>query len=280
MSSEFDFHCHSTASDGQLSPSDVVTRAYNNGVNCLSLTDHDTTAGLGDAITCANKMGIRLVPGIELSAKWSHQCFHIIGLGIDPQNSELDQGIKRTQSLREQRASAIGVRLAKKGIPGCYESAKKIAGTGMITRTHFAKHLVEQNYVETMQQAFDRYLVRGKPGFVATEWPELERVVAWIRGAGGIPVLAHPRRYKITATRLRQLLTQFKDLGGAGIEVVCGNSNANDIQESARLARRFELSGSVGSDFHSPDNKWIELGRLQPLPDDVEPVWNSLSLNG
>ncbi len=149
----------------------------------------------------------------------------------------------------------------------------------MLTRTHFAKHLVEQKYADTMQKAFDRYLVRGKSGFVATEWPELGQVVAWIKGAGGIPVLAHPRRYKITATRLRQLLTEFKELGGVGIEVVCGNSNANDIQESARLARRFKLSGSVGSDFHSPDNKWIELGRLHALPEGVEPIWNSLSLN-
>lgn len=279
MSSEFDFHCHSTASDGQLLPCDVVTRAYNNGVRCLSLTDHDTTAGLGEAITRANKIGIHVVPGIELSANWSHQCFHIVGLGIDPENSELAQGIKRTESLREHRARAIGVRLAKKGIPECYESAKKIAGTGMLTRTHFAKHLVEKKYADTMQKAFDRYLVRGKSGFVATEWPELGQVVAWIKGAGGIPVLAHPRRYKITATRLRQLLTEFKELGGVGIEVVCGNSNANDIQESARLARRFKLSGSVGSDFHSPDNKWIELGRLHALPEGVEPIWNSLSLN-
>ena len=276
MSSEYDFHCHSTASDGQLTPTDVVLRAHNNGVTYLSLTDHDTTAGLNEAQICANNVGIRFIPGIELSANWAYQCFHIVGLGIDPENADLNQGIQHTQKLREQRARSIGARLEKKGIPGCYESAKKIAGKGMITRTHFAKHLVNKNYAHSMQQAFDRYLVRGKPGFVATQWPELEKVVTWICAAGGIPVLAHPRRYKITATRLRELLTAYKNLGGMAIEVVCGTSNNNDIQESARLAHRFKMLGSVGSDFHGPDNKWIELGRLQPLPDGIEPVWNSI----
>ncbi len=274
MSSEYDFHCHSTASDGQLSPTDVVLRAHKNGVSCISLTDHDTTAGLNEAQICANNVGIRMVAGIEISANWSHQCFHIVGLGIDPDNADLSQGIKRTETLREQRAESIGLRLEKKGIPGCYKAAKKIAGSGMITRTHFAKHLVNDNYANTMQQAFDRYLVRGKPGFVATQWPQMEEVVSWICAAGGIAVLAHPRRYKITATRLRQLLTEYKDHGGTAIEVVCGSSNNNDIQESAKLAQRFDLLGSVGSDFHSPDNKWIELGRLQPFPDGIEPVWN------
>ena len=272
----FDFHCHSTASDGRLPPAEVVTRAHENGVTCLSLTDHDTVAGLIEAHSEAEKIGLRLIPGIELSVSWRGQCFHVVGLDIDPNNAKLKQGMQIIQKMRELRAQAIGARLQKKGIPGCYEGAKNIAGKGTVTRTHFAQHLVNQNYATGMQKAFDRYLLRGKPGFVATQWPDMKEAIEWIRDAGGIAVLAHPLRYKITATRMRSMLQDYKLAGGRAIEVVCGSSNDNDVLNAARLARQFELLGSVGSDFHSPENRWIELGRLQDLPNDIDPVWNAI----
>ncbi len=175
--SRYDFHCHSTASDGRLSPAEVVTRAHQNSVTCLSLTDHDSVAGLTEAHSEAEKIGLRLIPGVELSVSWRSQCFHVVGLDIDPDNAKLEQGMQTIQEMRESRAQAIGKRLQKKGIPGCYEAAKKLAGKGTVTRTHFAQHLVNQNYAKGMQKAFDRYLLRGKPGFVATQWPDMKEVI-------------------------------------------------------------------------------------------------------
>ncbi len=272
----FDLHCHSTASDGKLSPSAVVTRAHQNGVTHLSLTDHDSVAGLVEAHSEAEKIGIRLIPGVELSVSWGSQCFHVVGLNIDSDNLKLKEGMQTIQRMRESRARAIGERLEKKGIPGCYDAAKKLAGKGTVTRTHFAQHLVNQNHATGMQKAFDRYLLRGKPGFVATLWPDMKDAIGWIRDSGGIAVLAHPLRYKITATRLRSMLQDYKIAGGRAIEVVCGSSSANDILNATRLARQFELLGSVGSDFHSPENQWIDLGRLQDLPNNIDPVWTAI----
>ena len=275
-SSTFDFHCHSTASDGQLSPSDLVTRAHRNGVECLSLTDHDTVAGLDEARSTASEIGIQLIAGIELSVTWEGQCFHVVGLNIDPRYPILQNGIETIQKMRESRAQAIGKRLEKNGIPGCFEAAKILAGNGTVTRTHFAQHLVNCNYAAGIQKAFDRFLVRGKPGFVMTQWPPMENAIGWIRDAGGIAVLAHPLRYRITATRLRKLLHDYKLAGGRAIEVVCGSSNSDDIIRAAHLAQQFGLMGSVGSDFHSLDNRWIDLGRLLSFPSHIDPVWKAI----
>ncbi|MGR9051935.1 MAG: PHP domain-containing protein [Gammaproteobacteria bacterium] len=269
----YDLHCHSTASDGALTPTALVERANSLGVTSLALTDHDTTAGLAEARKATRAIGITLIPGIELSASWNEQCVHIVGLGIDPENPALKNGCVKIHDVRIERAERMSHKLEKKRIYGAFDAVVNAAGEGMITRTHFADFLVSHQHVSTQQEAFDRFLGRGKPAYVATEWTELEQAVAWITGAGGVAVLAHPLRYQFTATRLRKLLTNFKDVGGQGIEVVCGRNDPEDIRISAGYARQFALAGSVGSDFHNPEYEWIELGRLSPLPESVTPVW-------
>lgn len=272
----YDLHCHSTASDGALSPAEVVQRAYEHGVTALALTDHDTTAGLDEAQNCALASGIKLIPGIELSASWSGQCFHIVGLGINPNYPLLAEATQNLQHTRLERAEKIADKLEKKRIPGALEAVKKAAGDGMITRTHFADFLVSQNHVSTQQEAFDRYLAKGKPAYVSTPWAELEQAVNWITESGGIAVLAHPLRYRLTANAMKRLLATFKSAGGKGIEVVTGRCTADEITRVAAYATRFELAGSTGSDFHSPDNPWLELGRLADLPEHITPVWELL----
>jgi 3',5'-nucleoside bisphosphate phosphatase len=274
-----DFHTHSIASDGQLSPSELVQRAHHNGVRHLALTDHDTTAGIAEAQAAAGGFSLNLIPGVEISVNWENQCLHILGLDIDPQHPALVSALESLQQLRITRASEMGRRLEKKGIIGAFEGASRLAGMGMITRTHFAKYLVNQNHSATMQKAFDHYLRHGKAGYVQTQWIDLEKAVGLINAAGGTAVLAHPQRYKMTATRMRKLLGTYRAAGGQAIEVVCGNSNRDDIRNSARYAREFGFLGSVGSDFHSPDTPWIEVGRLKPFPDNVEPIWEKFGIH-
>ena len=277
MTELYDLHCHSTASDGALSPTELVQRAYQQGVTSLALTDHDTTTGLPEARLCAAATGIKLIAGIELSTNWQNKCFHIIGLGIDPDYEPLAQATHSLQSIRLERAEKIALKLEKKHIPGALEAVKKAAGDGMITRTHFADFLLSQNHVSTQQEAFDRYLAKGKPAYVSTSWAELELAVDWITGSGGIAVLAHPLRYKLTANWMKRLLTVFKDAGGQGIEIITGRINPDEIRLVTDYATRFELAGSVGSDFHSAVNQWVELGRLAPLPKNIKPVWELLN---
>jgi len=278
MTSCIDFHTHSIASDGQLSPAQLVRRASEKGVRFLALTDHDTTHGVEEAAITAKQVGVHLIPGIELSVTWNDQNFHMVGLGIDPLHPVLASGIRDQQELRMSRAREIGQRLNKKRIGGAFEGAALLAGDGMITRTHFARYLVDQNRAATIQKAFDQFLKRGKPGYVPTQWTPIETGIKWITAAGGIAVLAHPHRYKISATRLKRLLTDFRNAGGQAIEVVCGNSSNDDVSKFSRHALEFGLLGSVGSDFHSPENPWIELGRLRPFPDEVSPVWGELGI--
>lgn len=276
MTELYDLHCHSTASDGALSPTELVHRAHQYGVTSLALTDHDTTAGLTEAQACALTTGIKLITGIEFSTSWQDKCFHIVGLGIDPTYTPLAQATYNLQNVRLERAEKIAGKLAKKRISGALEAVKKAAGEGMITRTHFADFLLSQNHVSTQQEAFDRYLAKGKPAYVATVWAELELVVNWITKSGGVAVLAHPLRYQLTANWMKRLLTAFKEVGGQGIEVVTGRINADEIRLTADYAARFQLAGSMGSDFHNPVNPWVELGRLAPLPKDIKPVWELL----
>ena len=276
MTSSYDLHCHSTASDGALTPADLVRRAAAHGVRHLALTDHDTVSGIAEARQTAKHLNLDLIPGVEISVTWENKCFHILGLGIDPQCDLLQRGLKGLQRLRAQRAEQMAASLEKHGITGSLEAVRKMAGSGMITRTHFARFLVARNYAPSVAEVFDRYLVRGKPGYVATRWADLDQAVAWIREAGGVAVLAHPMRYQLTASWLRRFLTAFRSAGGAGIEVVSGNSNASQIATCADYARRYRLLGSVGSDFHDPAFPWIELGQLAPLPPGVTPVWQVL----
>ncbi len=273
MPETYDLHCHSIASDGSLSPTDLVQRAHEQGVTSLALTDHDTVAGLAEAQTAASITGIKLIPGIEFSATWQNKCFHIVGLGIDPDYPPLREATHSLQIMRMERAEKIADKLEKKRIPGALDAVKKAAGEGMITRSHFADFLLSQFHVSTQQEAFDRYLGAGKAAFVSTTWYELEQAVNWITQSGGVAVLAHPLRYKLTASWMQRLLAAFKEAGGLGIEVVTGRYNADEIKTVANYASRFELAGSVGSDFHSPANPWVELGRLAPLPTNITPVW-------
>jgi len=277
MTELYDLHCHSTASDGALSPTELVQRAHQQGVTSLALTDHDTTAGLTEAQLCADATGVKLITGIELSTNWLDKCFHIVGLGIDPTYAPLAEATFNLQSTRLERAEKIAFKLEKKRISGALEAVKKAAGDGMITRTHFADFLVSQNHVSTQQEAFDRYLSKGKPAYVATSWAELELAVNWITGSGGVAILAHPLRYKLTANWMKRLLTVFKDAGGQGIEIITGRINPDEIRLVTDYATRFELAGSVGSDFHSPVNQWVELGKLAPLPKIIKPVWELLN---
>lgn len=276
MIENYDLHCHSTASDGVLSPTELVLRAHEHGVTSLALTDHDTVAGLSEAQTAATAAGIKLIPGIELSTSWQKKCFHIVGLGIDPDYPPLREATRNLQIMRTERAEKIADKLDKKRIPGALDAVKKAAGEGMITRTHFADFLLSQFHVTTQQEAFDRYLGAGKAAYVPTIWAELELAVSWITQSGGVAVLAHPLRYKLTASWMKRLLAAFKEAGGLGIEVVTGRYNSDEIKLAACYATRFELAGSVGSDFHSPANQWVELGRLARLPENIKPVWELL----
>lgn len=270
----YDLHCHSTASDGALSPCAVVQRAKQQGVTHLALTDHDTTAGLAEARQAATECGLQLINGIELSASYVNQCLHVVGLNIDPSHAQLQAGIAGQHSLRAERAKLIAAKLMKKGIVDAYPSVSAAAGNGEITRLHFADYLLAHGYVDSQQDAFDRYLSKGKPAFVPTNWATVEDVVSWITAAGGVAVLAHPLRYNLSQKWINRVLDCFKQAGGLGVEVVTGRATADDIQASLRFAVRHQLHGSVGSDFHNPDNQWVELGRLAPLPASVEPVWN------
>ncbi|MCK5121799.1 MAG: PHP domain-containing protein [Methylomarinum sp.] len=273
MIEKYDLHCHSTASDGALSPTEVVQRAQQQGVTSLALTDHDTINGLAEAAKAAQSSEINFIPGIEISTTWENKCFHIVGLNIDPTNTTLVTGIQSLQSLRTERARKIASKLEKRRIPNVYESVMKEANGGMVTRAHFAKFLLENNYISTQQEAFDRYLGHGKSAFVSTIWADLHEAVNWINQAGGVAVVAHPLRYKMTASWMRRFLAFFKEIGGQGIEVVTGRSTPDEIRRAQFFANQYQLAASVGSDFHTPNNQWIDLGRLAPLPDGINPIW-------
>jgi predicted metal-dependent phosphoesterase TrpH len=270
----YDLHTHSTASDGAYAPAELVRQAHAAGVTHLALTDHDCTDGLIEAKAEATERGLTLIPAVEISTTWLGKSVHIVGLDIDPCCPELQQGLARLQTQRVSRAEEMSRRLAKNGIEGSLEAVRAMAGVGKITRTHFAQFLANQGLAATVRAVFDRYLVQGKPGYVHTEWAGLEEAVGWIKSAGGIAVLAHPQRYKLTNSWLRRLLIEFKAAGGESLEVVTGNASLGDIQSSAAAARRHGLLASVGSDFHSPDSCWLKLGRLPELPKDLTAVWS------
>jgi len=272
----YDLHCHSTASDGALSPAALVERAHQQGVTALALTDHDTTAGLDEAKRSADAVGMRFISGIELSSHWQSKCLHIVGLGIDPAYAPLAEATHNLRHTRLQRAEQIALKLEKKRIPGALTAVKKMAGESMITRTHFADFLLSQGHVLSQQEAFDRYLAKGKPAYVSTPWADMSVAIDWIIKSGGVAVLAHPLRYQLTASWLRRLLNAFKEAGGQAVEIVTGRYNAEEIKNIADYAKRFGLAGSAGSDFHSPANQYVELGRLAPLPPEIQPVWDLL----
>lgn len=275
----YDLHSHSTASDGVLTPSLLIARAEQCGVNVLALTDHDIVAGLEEAQQAADKHGIGLIPGVEISVTWQKQTIHIVGLGIDRQCQSLLNGLNHLQTIRSQRAQEIAQRLEKIGIPDALRGSEKFAPGNNITRTHFARYLVELGKARDMNDVFKHFLASGKPGYVQVEWATLQQAVQWINDAGGRAVVAHPARYKMTGTKMGRLLTDFVDCGGAGLEIINGGCGRDIIQKYAGLAKRFNLLASVGSDFHDPATPWMDLGKLQPLPRDLTPIWDGMDLN-
>jgi 3',5'-nucleoside bisphosphate phosphatase len=271
----YDLHTHTFYSDGALAPAELVARATANGVQVLALTDHDVTDGLPEAQAAAQLAGITLVPGVEISVTWNGQTVHVVGLNIDTANEVLQAGLARLREFREWRAEEIGRRLAKAGIPGAIDGARARAQRGLVSRTHFAQFLVHAGHAADVRSVFKKFLVHGKPGYVPGQWAGLEEAIGWIRAAGGQAVLAHPARYKITATRLKKLLGEFRDAGGAAIEVVSGSHSRDDMFRFAKLASSYGLLASSGSDFHGPQNYYMDLGPLPPLPDGCTPVWQT-----
>ena len=269
----YDLHCHSTASDGSLEPKHLIKRASEMGVDVLALTDHDGTEGIIEAQQAAKKSDLTLIAGVEISVTWSGATVHIIGLNIDIEHPALQQGLQNLRAYRIDRAEDIAKRLDKIGISGALEGAQKYASKIMLGRLHFAKFLVEQNKAKDIKDVFKRYLVKNKPAYVPGYWATLEQAVMWITQAGGQAVIAHPARYKMTATKLRRLITEFKELGGTGFEVVSGRQHPEEVKNLAKLANQFELLASCGSDFHTPDNAWVELGKLSRLPESCTPIW-------
>ncbi|MBF0470492.1 MAG: PHP domain-containing protein [Gammaproteobacteria bacterium] len=273
MPHSIDLHTHSAASDGVLAPGELVVRAHRAGISLLALTDHDEVNGCEEAHSTALTLGMRFLHGVEISVTWSAMTIHIIGLGIDSDNRELQQGLEKNRHFRSWRAVEMGRRLEKRGIPGGYEAASRLAGGRIVSRTHFAKFLVEKGLASDVRAVFQHYLKPGKAGYVSGQWATLEEAVAWILAANGVAVIAHPARYRLTAGKLRRLLQQFIAAGGAGIEVVSGGHCEQDIPHLATLAKRHGLQASVGSDFHDPDYSWSRLGMIPQLPPECDPVW-------
>ncbi|AFL73182.1 PHP domain-containing protein [Thiocystis violascens] len=274
MNSKHDLHTHSTASDGTLTPDALVRRAAAAGVTVMALTDHDTTEGVAEADAAARDLGIALIPGAEISVTWGARTVHVVGLNLDIENPLLQAGLAGLMEFRAWRAEEIGRRLAKHGIDQAYEGARALSNGILIGRTHFARFLVGQRLAADNAEVFKRFLVSGKPGHVAGQWATLEAAVGWIRAAGGQAVIAHPARYGLTRTRIQRLLGEFRELGGAAVEVVTGSHSRDDAFTFARHAREQRLLASKGSDFHGPENPWLELGRLPPLPEGCIPIWH------
>ena len=272
----YDLHCHSTRSDGVLAPADVMRRAAARGVDVVALTDHDELAGLDEAREAARGAGMRFIDGSELSVTWQGDTVHVVALGIDPGNAELSRGLADVRSGRDARARRIGDALATAGIPDAFEGALGyVTNERLISRTHFARFLIDTGHACDMKDAFKRFLTTGKPGYVPHAWASLPDVVGWIHGAGGQAVIAHPGRYKLTQSGMRELLAEFRELGGDALEVVSPSHTAAQYTEFATLARTFGLKASCGSDFHGPDESWLDFGDLPPLPAGVEPVWDT-----
>lgn len=273
-----DLHCHSTVSDGLLAPAELVRRAHGNGVELLALTDHDEIGGLDEAAAAARQVGLRFVNGVEISVSWGDdQTVHIVGLGFDRDFAPLVEGLARVRGGRDSRAHRIAAELDKVGIHGAYEGALKYVGNpALISRSHFARYIVELGHAKEVKGVFDWWLAKGKPGYVAHPWAGLEDALNWIAGAGGIAVVAHPGRYRLSRAEMEQLFDTFKDLGGVGIEVLSGSHNEDQVRDYAHMARRYGFLASRGSDFHGPGESWVDLGRLPDLPGDLTPVWTKL----
>ncbi len=273
-----DLHCHSIVSDGTLTPEALATRARANGVDLWALTDHDEIGGQQRALAAAQAQGLRYLTGTEISVSFAGKTVHIVGLGFDADNATLRQGLERTRGGRGERAREMSDGLAKVGIRDAYEGALKFVGNPeLISRTHFARFLVETGVCKDTNEVFRKYLTEGKPGFVPHRWASLRDAVTWITDAGGVAIIAHPARYGFTPNEEYALFTEFLAHGGRGVEVVTGSHSSQEAVTYAGMAREFGLAASRCSDFHSPDESRIDLGTLPSLPAELTPVWDLLA---
>ncbi|MDB5886069.1 MAG: hypothetical protein JWR74_2240 [Polaromonas sp.] len=273
-----DLHCHSVVSDGTLTPEALAERAGKNGVELWALTDHDEVGGQHRAAAAALAQGMAYLTGTEISVTFAGETVHIVGLGFDPDDAALRQGLHNTRGGRQQRAMEMSDSLAKAGIHGAYEGALKFVGNPeLISRTHFARYLVESGVCRETNEVFRKYLTEGKPGYVPHRWASLKDAVGWIAGAQGVAVIAHPGRYNFSANEEYALFTEFKAHGGRGVEVVTGSHTRQEYVKYAETAKEFGLAASRGSDFHSPDESHTDLGTLPFLPGELMPVWELLA---
>lgn len=269
-----DLHSHSTVSDGLLSPTTVAQRAHTNGVDMWALTDHDEVGGLAEAEQVAIELGMQFIPGVEISVTWLNKTVHIVGLNIDYGHTELVDALRYVRSGREQRSKDMAQALADLGIEGALEGAESLAtNPELVSRTHFARFLINEGHCTSIQQVFDKYLGEGCPAYVPMQWARLENAIRWIHEAGGVAVIAHPGRYNFSPLQFDLLFETFKELGGEGIEVVTGSHSPNQYQEYARIAKRYDFEASCGSDFHGFVEGRMDLGELPALPSGLRPIW-------
>jgi len=273
-----DLHCHSNVSDGTLTPEEVAARAHRNGVELWSLTDHDEIGGQERARDAAHRLGMSYLSGSEISVTFAGRTVHIVGLGFDANDTDLAHGLVATRGGREQRARNMAADLERVGVHGAFEGALKYVGNpDLISRTHFARYMVEIGVCKELSEVFKRYLTEGKPGYVEHRWAKLSDAVRWITEAGGVAVIAHPGRYDLTPNEEFALFAEFKALGGLGVEVVTGSHTVPEYQKYADLACELDLLASRGSDFHDPKESHTDLGTLPALPKRVRPVWEALA---
>ena len=282
---DIDLHSHSTYSDGQLTPRELVARAHGRGVQMYALTDHDELRGLTEARSEAEARGMKFVAGVEISVSWQcealSETLHIVGLNIDPQHTEIADGLREARAGRNVRAERIAADLERAGVDGALAGARRYArNPDLISRAHFARYMVERGIVKDTQAAFKRYLTKGKPGYVEHQWATLAQAVHWIAAAGGVAVIAHPGRYKLINQQREALLGEFRDLGGTGVEVVTGSHTVDQYATWARYAQRYGLAASAGSDFHGPGESYLDLGKLPDLPFGLTPVWEKFGVEG
>jgi predicted metal-dependent phosphoesterase TrpH len=269
-----DLHCHSNVSDGVLAPAAVAAYARKGGVDVWGLTDHDEVGGIERARAAATELGMQFVAGVEISITWANQTVHIVGLQIDHTNPVLLQGLADTRAGRDARGLEMAAQLAEVGIPGTYEGALKYVGNpDLMSRTHFARYLVEIGVCANLPEVFRKYLTEGKPGYVPHRWATLEQALTWISAAGGVGVIAHPGRYKFSPVAEGALFDEFKQLGGTAIEVVTGSHTPDQYPVYAQVARDYGFLASRGTDFHAPGESRAEFSLLPPLPSSVKPVW-------
>ena len=270
-----DLHCHSVVSDGTLTPEALAERAKANGVTLWALTDHDELGGQQRAKAAASAINLDYLAGVEISVTWMGQTIHIVGLGIDANHQGIIEGLRSTRAGRGNRAKLMAEQLLKVGIPGAYEGALHFAGNhDLISRTHFARYLVEQGVCKDTEHVFKNYLVEDKPGYVPHMWAKLDDAVSWIKSAGGVAVIAHPGRYNFNAMQMDELYKHFKELGGLGIEVITGSHSPDQYKTYAKIAQQYGFLASRGSDFHDPNESHIDLGTLPHLPHHLTPVWS------